>query len=149
MKSIFLPIGTALALFFLDLVSKDVAQQVLQNNTKEIFPGLLAFSYHQNAGIALSLPVPLSFQIILTLVLLIGLLWYAKDKTKTREERIAIASIVGGALGNFWERILFGSVTDFIAVWKFPIFNVADIAISLGVLALLFLEFSRKRRLSV
>ena len=53
----------------------------------------------------------------------------------------ALSFILGGAIGNLIDRVLFGSVTDFIQVhyagWYFPAFNVADSAITLGVVAML------------
>ncbi|QQS59069.1 signal peptidase II [Candidatus Peregrinibacteria bacterium] len=145
MNFLILPIGITASILFLDLISKYEVQQYFQGNTVEIIPGLFAFEYHRNTGIALSLPVPLVFQVFLTIFLLLGLLCYGKEKAKTQWEQCAIASIIGGALGNFWERVAFGSVTDFIAVWKFPVFNVADIAISLGIAALILYELSKKK----
>jgi len=51
--------------------------------------------------------------------------------------RWGLALQVGGALGNLWDRIVHGSVTDFIAVGRFPVFNFADAAITIGVICLL------------
>ena len=52
--------------------------------------------------------------------------------------RVALAMQLGGALGNVFDRILFnGRVTDFISVGEFPVFNVADASISVGVCILL------------
>ncbi len=51
--------------------------------------------------------------------------------------RWGLALQVGGALGNLWDRLYRGSVTDFVAVGQFPVFNLADIAITLGVACLL------------
>jgi signal peptidase II len=52
-------------------------------------------------------------------------------------ERLAAALVVGGAIGNFSDRLVRGHVIDFIHVEHWPVFNVADIAISLGVVALM------------
>ncbi len=52
--------------------------------------------------------------------------------------RWGLALQVGGALGNLWDRLVYGSVTDFIAVARFPVFNLADVAITLGVVCLLW-----------
>ncbi len=52
--------------------------------------------------------------------------------------RWGLALQVGGALGNLWDRVMHGSVTDFIAVARFPVFNLADVAITLGVVCLLW-----------
>jgi signal peptidase II len=47
--------------------------------------------------------------------------------------RIAISMQMGGALGNLIDRLRFGPVTDFIAVGAFPVFNIADSSITVGV----------------
>lgn len=69
-----------------------------------------------------------------------------------REERwlsLSIALILGGAIGNLIDRVLYGYVIDFIQVhwndWYFPSFNVADAAISCGTLLLLALTLFEKR----
>ncbi len=65
-------------------------------------------------------------------------------------EIVALALIVGGALGNIFDRIRFGAVADFLDFymgnWHFPAFNVADSAITVGVIVLLIqgLFFARK-----
>jgi signal peptidase II len=62
----------------------------------------------------------------------------------------ALALILGGAVGNVLDRLLYGYVVDFIdlhwAGWHFPAFNVADSAISLGAAALIVDELLRVRR---
>jgi signal peptidase II len=59
-----------------------------------------------------------------------------------------LALIIGGALGNLWDRLTLGHVVDFVLVhygnWSFPAFNVADSAITLGAGALIFDGFRRR-----
>jgi signal peptidase II len=61
----------------------------------------------------------------------------------------ALALIMGGALGNLWDRIMLGHVVDFIqvhyATWYFPVFNLADSAITLGA-GLMLLDALREHR---
>ncbi len=76
-------------------------------------------------------------------------LLYALSKTKDRLSRFSIALIIGGAIGNGIDRALFGAVTDFISVHElipfFPwIFNIADSAITCGVIGLLLASFIHK-----
>jgi len=49
-------------------------------------------------------------------------------------------------LGNLGERIFVGQVVDFIAIWEFPVFNIADIAISLGIAAYILFEFQNRKK---
>jgi signal peptidase II len=63
----------------------------------------------------------------------------------------SLALVFGGAFGNLWDRVLRGSVTDFVQVligsYEFPAFNVADSAITIGA-ALLLLDLLRNRKTS-
>lgn len=74
--------------------------------------------------------------------LLIYFMYYFKDILHNRILSIACTLILAGGISNFIDRIWYGSVIDFIqlhyADWYFPVFNVADIAISIGALFLLY-----------
>lgn len=79
-------------------------------------------------------------------------IWLWRLPAVKRWESCALALILGGALGNLWDRILLGYVRDFISVyygnWHFPVFNVADMGISIGA-AMLVIElvfFAEKDR---
>ena len=67
-----------------------------------------------------------------------------------RLSRIAIIFILGGALGNFFDRIFYSAVPDFIEFhlknFHWFIFNVADIFITLGVFCLIYVELINKNR---
>lgn len=68
------------------------------------------------------------------------IVWLFRLPKKDRLTQMALCFILGGALGNFWDRLTLGYVIDFIEVhassWYFPAFNVADAAISLGAFGL-------------
>ncbi len=92
-------------------------------------------------------------QVVLSLIAvgaLVMLVWMARrTKPEQRLQRAAYAMIAGGALGNLLDRVRDGAVTDFVR-WKvgshaWPIFNVADVALVIGV-ALLVLESIAARR---
>lgn len=69
------------------------------------------------------------------------IVWISRLEPKQKWLAIALALIVGGALGNLWDRIVLGYVVDFIQLyyqqWYWPAFNVADSAISVGAVMLL------------
>lgn len=79
--------------------------------------------------------------IILTGVISLWLLWWLKD-TKRKAEAIALSMILGGAIGNVIDRLVHGAVVDFLHFYAFDysfyVFNIADSAISLGVVFLIF-----------
>lgn len=51
--------------------------------------------------------------------------------------RLALALQLAGAMGNLIDRLTVGAVTDFVSIWRFPVFNVADLSITVGVIVLL------------
>jgi signal peptidase II len=88
---------------------------------------------------------------VLAFVVSAAIIWYYRDsETATWPVRIALGLQLGGALGNLADRLIHGTVTDFIWFGFFPaVFNVADGAISLGVALLaldMLLEWRRNRK---
>ncbi len=138
----FLLISSALA--FIDLYSKTFFQILLREENIVIWKDfLLTLKY--NDGIAFSLPVKGYIQIALSFGLLAGLIIYAHRHWKWKHwlPSIGTAFIVGGALGNIYERVLNSTVTDFIQVFSwFPIFNFADTFIFIGVCLLIIFEWN-------
>ena len=77
----------------------------------------------------------------------VGIIWsYARHESAQRSVIIAFGAILGGAIGNLVDRLLYGYVIDFVLVhwnrYEFPAFNVADSAITMGGIAL-FLALAR------
>lgn len=76
-------------------------------------------------------------------------LWLLKHGDERSWYTLALTLVLGGAVGNLWDRLMLGYVIDFIDVyyrtWHFPAFNVADSAISVGA-ALLFVDALRPAR---
>ena len=78
------------------------------------------------------------------------IVWMLKSHPGQRLFSLALACILGGAIGNVIDRTLHGYVVDFLdfhyAGWHFPAFNVADSAISIGAVCLILDELLRVRR---
>jgi signal peptidase II len=98
-----------------------------------------------NPGIAFGITLPWGLHNWLIPVALILIAWVAWRSARTAWSRVGFGLIIGGALGNVIDRIPDGVVTDFFQVGTFPIFNVADSCISVGVVVLL-LEMVLHRR---
>ncbi|MEN8168652.1 MAG: signal peptidase II [Pseudomonadota bacterium] len=78
----------------------------------------------------------------IALVVSVGIVFWLKNLDRDKLwEALALALILGGAIGNVWDRILLGYVVDFLdfyyGSWHWPAFNVADIAISVGAVILI------------
>lgn len=102
---------------------------------------------YQNTGIAFSINMPQIVIIALTYILLAGGIYFAhKDlNLENRWTRVLLGIITGGAVGNLFDRMTMGSVVDFIAIADYPVFNVADIGIAVGLFCLVI--FYDKMRL--
>ena len=76
------------------------------------------------------------------------LLKYIKNKYINKYEQIAYGLILGGALGNLLDRLVYGSVIDFLDFkifnYDYPIFNIADTGIVIGVIIIIITSIKRK-----
>lgn len=99
--------------------------------------GLVAIRRTQNTGVAFSMLSGSGLGLILLTALLIAALagWLvARPHAQPKWMRVGLWMIVGGGLGNLYDRIVYGFVTDFIELLfiRFAVFNIADIAICVG-----------------
>jgi signal peptidase II len=97
------------------------------------------FVHWQNTGAAFGLfqQGGLVFSILAILVSLFIIFYFPQIPRNEIMMRAALALQLGGAIGNLIDRIRFGPVTDFISFGDFPVFNVADASISIGVAILI------------
>jgi signal peptidase II len=104
--------------------------------------------HYRNSGVAFSFFAGGgTFVLALTLVALGALLAYFVGHGAVPGLWIATGLLLGGAIGNLIDRISSGAVTDFVKLPHWPAFNVADMGITFGVIALLYvLEGPRRRR---
>ncbi len=99
----------------------------------EIIGAFVTLRLAHNSGIAYSIMLPTVFQTTLIGIALLLVIMLALRTKKDSQDSVAFGLIIGGALGNLFDRMLDGFVTDFIAVGTFPIFNLADSFICIGV----------------
>jgi len=133
----FLLISTSFLCLCLDRLTKFlVIQTPLLEKTRGQF---LQIVYTQNTGIAFSLPLEGTILIIISILLLSLGLYLAVHylNLRLKSTQILIGLVLGGSLGNLIDRFIKGSVTDFITLGNFPVFNLADIMITLGIFLLL------------
>ena len=116
----------------IDQASKLWALSALSESSQSVLP---FFNLHLtfNTGVAFSMPIPKMAIIILTTFFLGGVVWWLFRKTSSLLEQIGLVMVLAGGIGNLLDRILRGEVIDFLSFWSFPVFNVADICITIGV----------------
>lgn len=135
-----------------DMVSKElVSRYLVLSERMEIIPEFFYFTYTKNTGVAFSfLEGRMSFIVIMTFVMLIGLGVYLVTRKLDGLEMVAYGLILGGAVGNLLNRMLNGYVVDFIDVhifsYHYPIFNLADTFIVIGVIFIFFDMIRKERR---
>jgi signal peptidase II len=134
----------AFVVVLLDRVTKSVvAKNISLHDGKQVIPGFFRIIHAENRGAAFGLfaDSPAQWKIamlvlfsIVALVVVSALLWRNSHSMSTTG--IGLALILGGALGNLWDRLLNGRVVDFllfyIGQYQWPAFNVADSAIVVG-----------------
>ncbi len=141
----------AASAFVADQASKALilyALELPRLGTVELLP-FLAFTMVWNAGISMGIPLGDLFGgadagriglIVLTLAISLYL-WRWLRRSVRRGEMWGLGLVLGGAMGNLVDRVVYGAVADFIHVfgfgYHFYVFNVADAAISIGVIVLI------------
>lgn len=145
----------ALFVIILDQVTKYiVATQMKIHHSVEVIPGFFYFTSHRNSGAAWGmLQGQMWLFYIVTVVVVIVIIYYMTIyKHQYPLLNIGLALILGGAIGNFIDRVRIQEVIDFLDFnifgYDFPIFNVADSALTIGVILVIILiiydEFKNK-----
>lgn len=132
-------IGTVIGAFVLDQVSKRIIISWLELGESWPSEGFFRITYGTNSGTAFGLfPNHTTLLIIVSLVA-IGFLFYfyRAHAMPSLLLRFAIGLQLGGAFGNLIDRVLNGKVVDFIDVGPWPIFNLADSSIVVGIFILM------------
>ncbi len=145
-KSLFIS-GLTLAAFILacDQITKQLILNHFNGGGQEIavlpfFNIVIVWNYGISFGIFSEMKIPVALIAMSCAILLILLIWMKRNND--RLVGIALAFIIGGAVGNVIDRLRFGAVADFldfhVSGWHWPAFNIADSTIFIGVVLLCF-----------
>ena len=121
------------------------------HNNITIIKNFFYLTYTQNDGAAFSILIGKRiFLIIVTLVIIALIVHYIKkNNVKDKLNILAFSLILGGALGNLIDRIIRGYVIDFISIkifkYNFPVFNLGDTFICIGVFLLLIISLRKDK----
>ncbi len=138
MKKSYFRVGIPALLFFIaDQVSKWWALGYLR--TPVMLTDWFTLKYEQNVGIAWSIFIPQPWLSIFNVLLLIVLPLYISQHIDLRrkDSQFFLSMLIGGALGNLFDRLSRGFVIDFIAVGTFPVFNLADALLTVSIFLIL------------
>lgn len=139
-------LGLSLLVVIADQLTKSIAtEKLMYQQAMEVFPGLNMTLVH-NTGAAFSFLSQAGgwqrwfFIVLTTLISMVLVYWLYTLPRQRRWLAVALALVLGGALGNLWDRVNLGYVVDFIDVyydqWHWPAFNVADSSICIGAVML-------------
>lgn len=142
-----------LVIFFLDRFTKYLIQKkLLLGESREIAP-FFHITYLENTGAAFSMGQNQNKFFIVVSVIVLLIIFFLRRQWERSEPRnlnlkIGLALVIGGALGNLYDRIRYGSVVDFLDFFidshHWPAFNVADSAICVGALLLACAQWKDK-----
>lgn len=128
----------------IDFITKlIISNNLVMNSSVEIISNFFYLTYTHNYGGAWSIfDNSTLFITIVSFLIIIGIIYYLfKNKVTKKIEIVGYSLLLGGAIGNLIDRIVYGYVIDFfdfyIFGYDFPIFNVADIGIVVGIILLL------------
>ncbi|WP_123039882.1 signal peptidase II [Cohnella candidum] len=139
--------AVAVLVFLIDYASKKIVANNLELNDRiPVLGNFFVLTSIRNRGAAFGiLQEQRWFFIVITVAVVSAIVWYfgRSYRTGSRLLMVALGMILGGAVGNFLDRALFGEVVDFLQFnfgsYTFPIFNLADTGICVGV-ALVILD---------
>ncbi len=138
----------------LDQWTKSIASSSLEMYVPNKINDFLNFTLMHNKGVAFSILADQSgwqryFITVVASAIVIWLLyWLVKNTRAQKLQNVALVLVIGGALGNIWDRVMLGYVVDFIELhykgYYWPAFNIADSAISVGAVLLIIDAFKNK-----
>jgi len=125
----------------IDQLSKYLIMQKLSLSGEFYAVGnIFRIHFYPNSGVAFGIPLKgplLVIFLVAVFLILLGLYWrYLRSDSLVSV--IALALVLGGALGNIIDRLRLGYVIDFVGLWILPVFNLADVFIIIGVLILVW-----------
>ncbi len=135
----------ALFLIAIDQITKYIVVTRMEIGEQiELMANFLYFTSHRNSGAAWGmLQGQMWLFYIVTVIVIIVVIYFMQTYRDQPLLQLGFAFILGGAIGNFIDRILFQEVVDFIDVYifgyNFPIFNIADAALTVGVILMIIL----------
>lgn len=123
----------------LDQVAKSLVEANLTSGEEVDILGPVGLTLSHNSGVAFGLAAGGGTRLVLVTALALGVVAYLFSRDPTRPGMwVAAGLLAGGALGNLADRIRADAVTDYIAIGNWPAFNLADVAVTAGVLLLAY-----------
>lgn len=133
--------ATALGVIVADQATKALVRSAMEiGDSRPIVDGVLWLTHVHNTGAAFGMFRGQQWALIIIAVLVLAVIAYVALHLRPRSvlARTALALIAAGASGNLIDRVAFGGVTDFLDLGWWPVFNIADMALDVGVALLVW-----------
>jgi signal peptidase II len=145
-KKTFKALVLLLFVVFLDQVSKHYVNRIFPlGSSFEVIRGFLYITHLTNTGVSFGMFK--GFNIFFVAVSIAALFFFVRMSLKNIKYLLPISLVCAGVIGNLIDRVSLGYVIDFIEFRFFPVFNIADSAITLGVIWLVILTLKNKEDL--
>ncbi|MEK6892472.1 MAG: signal peptidase II [Nanoarchaeota archaeon] len=145
-KNIFI-FSAALIVVVLDQLTKFLIRTNFKlGESIPIIKNIFHFTYVTNTGSAFGLFKSLNwFFMLFSIIVIVAIFYYLRKKIKENEKflQFAVGLLLGGTIGNFIDRVLIGAVTDFIDFRIWPVFNIADSAVTISVILLVVMLWKK------
>src|SRR3989338_1808323 len=138
--AVIIPIG--LLIVILDQLTKYIIKHNFRlNESIPIIKNILHLTYITNTGSAFGLFKGLNwFFVLFSVIVIIAIFYYLKKIVKSKKLlQFAVGLLLGGTIGNLIDRIAYGAVVDFIDFRVWPVFNIADSAVTISVILMVVL----------
>lgn len=141
---------TSVIVLLIDQIVKLLIKTNMNLNEEiSIIPNFFSIQYLKNTGAAFSILENQTILLAITSIICISVIIYylKKEENLTTPMYLSFGLVLGGILGNLIDRIVYQGVIDFLSFqifnYNFPVFNIADIGITIGVLLLIIIYISR------
>ncbi|MBS3105970.1 signal peptidase II [Candidatus Woesearchaeota archaeon] len=144
-KSIFI-CSIASLIVFIDQLTKFLIKQNFQlNESIPIINNIFHLTYITNTGSAFGLFKRLNIVLMVFSIIVIVVVCFSLKKIKDDEEllQLSVGLLLGGTIGNLIDRLDYGAVIDFIDFRIWPVFNIADSAVTISVVLLIILLWKK------
>ena len=125
---------------FLKIIYLVLAVTLIDQTVKFFIEKNFSEITNNNTGIAFGINIGNIWTIVILNIILMAVVVYAAKRELQIKHALAqvfIAMVLGGGIGNLLDRIFRGYVVDYISIWIYPSFNIADICISVGIIGMI------------
>lgn len=122
-----------------DWLAKSWALTQLGDKRIPVFPGIVDIFLHKNMGVVSNIPIPLAVVLPLTVLIIASCIyWLWKSRESNHQLTLSLVVLIGGAIGNFADRVINSFTTDYLLLFERSVINLADVLIVVGVIGIIF-----------